>query len=102
MRKATYHYRIPAVVCREQREEEALMRTILDKINPSAIYPSSLYHIDQEMERSMKESGSRRRGGEMAIGDSGLVIVDCPPTCFGRPSFREGAGGGEEGEALGL
>jgi len=39
----------------EQREEEALMRTILDKINLIGTGAQSLYYIDKELERINKQ-----------------------------------------------
>ena len=49
----------------EQREEEALMRTILDKIKIIGDGPSSLYYIDQEIEKiNAKAAAAAGAGGE--------------------------------------
>ena len=49
----------------EQREEEALMRTILDKIKLIGDGPSSLYYIDQEIEKiNAKAAAAAGAGGE--------------------------------------
>ena len=42
----------------EQREEEALMRTILDKIKLIGEGPMSLYYIDKEVESINQEAAS--------------------------------------------
>jgi ferritin len=47
----------------EQREEENLMRTILDKIKLIGDGPSSLYYIDQEIEKiNAKEAAAEAEG----------------------------------------
>lgn len=48
----------------EQREEEALMRTILDKIKLIGDGPSSLYYIDQEIEKINARAAEAEAGGE--------------------------------------
>ena len=40
----------------EQREEEAMMRTVLDRINLIGEGPQSLYFIDKEMEALNKQA----------------------------------------------
>ena len=48
----------------EQREEEALMRTILDKIKIIGDGPSSLYYIDQEIEKiNARAAAAEAEGG---------------------------------------
>jgi len=42
----------------EQREEEALMRTVLDRINLIGDGPQSLYFIDKEMEALNKAAAA--------------------------------------------
>jgi ferritin len=49
----------------EQREEENLMRTILDKINLIGDSPQSLYYIDKELEAINKaQSAKDKKTGE--------------------------------------
>ena len=48
----------------EQREEEALMRTILDKIKIIGDGPSSLYYIDQEIEKINARAAAAEAEGE--------------------------------------
>ena len=48
----------------EQREEEALMRTILDKIKIIGDGPSSLYYIDQEIEKINVRAAAAEAEGE--------------------------------------
>lgn len=48
----------------EQREEEALMRTILDKIKLIGNGPQSLYYIDQEMEKINAQTLAAEAEGE--------------------------------------
>jgi ferritin len=53
----------------EQREEESLMRTILDRIKLIGDGPQSLYYIDKEMEKinaaaAKKEATEKSEGGE--------------------------------------
>ena len=47
----------------EQREEEALMRTILDKIKLIGEGPQSLYYIDQEIEKINTRAAKEAAGG---------------------------------------
>ena len=47
----------------EQQEEEALMRTILDKIKLIGSGPQSLYYIDQEIDKTNK-AALTAEGGE--------------------------------------
>lgn len=52
----------------EQREEEALMRTILDKIRLIGDGPQSLYYIDKEVEKiNNRQSKSESTEGEAEI-----------------------------------
>jgi len=46
----------------EQMEEEALMRTILDRINLIGEGPQSLYYIDKEIEKLNVEEAAKEEG----------------------------------------
>ena len=48
----------------EQKEEEALMRTILDKIKLIGNGPQSLYYIDMEVEKINAATLTQEEGGE--------------------------------------
>ena len=48
----------------EQREEEALMRTILDRIKLIGDGPQSLYYIDQEIDKINKEEEKAEAAAE--------------------------------------
>jgi ferritin len=48
----------------EQREEEALMRTILDKIKIIGDGPQSLYFIDKEIEAINKQTAAAEAAGD--------------------------------------
>lgn len=48
----------------EQREEEALMRTILDKIKLIGDAPQSLYYIDMELAKINQQTAQAEAGGE--------------------------------------
>ncbi len=50
----------------EQREEEALMRSILDRINIIGEGPQSLYYIDQEIEKINAAEEAAEAAGEEA------------------------------------
>jgi ferritin len=50
----------------EQREEEALMRSVLDRINLIGTGPQSLYFIDNEVEAINKAAATAEAAGEAA------------------------------------